>query len=203
MANFYELLGVPKDADADTIKVAYRQGAKKLHPDRNHDDPEATRKFQDFSTAYEVLSNPLKRREYDRFQPSIDDVVVGNTTWEPKRTTRSAPIRERPPKSAVEAGFRTTFEGMFNLKEKYANIGSFAILGIGALGYVWADSQGLDTVPFKWFMEGDLKSYDDIAGQIGGMAGFTIALGTFGLIQQGKAFFDGVNAFRNYGKNQN
>jgi len=62
--DLYELLGVPRDADADTIKKAYRRLARQLHPDVNP-DPETQEKFKEVSHAYEVLSDPQKRRQYD------------------------------------------------------------------------------------------------------------------------------------------
>jgi molecular chaperone DnaJ len=63
--DLYELLGVPRDADADTIKKAYRRLARQLHPDVNP-DPETQEKFKEVSRAYEVLSDPQKRASYDR-----------------------------------------------------------------------------------------------------------------------------------------
>ncbi len=65
--DYYEVLGVAKDASADQIKSAYRKIAMKWHPDRNPDNPEAKEKFQEASEAYEVLSNPEKRQRYDQF----------------------------------------------------------------------------------------------------------------------------------------
>ncbi len=65
--DYYEILGVAKDATADQIKSAYRKLAMKWHPDRNPDNPEAKAKFQEASEAYEVLSNPEKRQRYDQF----------------------------------------------------------------------------------------------------------------------------------------
>ncbi len=65
--DYYEVLGVTKDASADQIKSAYRKLAMKWHPDRNPDNPEAKEKFQEASEAYEVLSNPEKRQRYDQF----------------------------------------------------------------------------------------------------------------------------------------
>jgi molecular chaperone DnaJ len=63
--DLYELLGVPRDADADAIKKAYRRLARQLHPDVNP-DPETQEKFKEVSRAYEVLSDPQKRAAYDR-----------------------------------------------------------------------------------------------------------------------------------------
>lgn len=65
--DYYEVLGVAKDAGADEIKKAYRKTALKYHPDRNPDNPEAENKFKEAAEAYEVLSNPDKRAKYDRF----------------------------------------------------------------------------------------------------------------------------------------
>ena len=63
--DLYDLLGVARDADADTIKKAYRRLARQLHPDVNP-DPETQERFKEVSRAYEVLSDPQKRAAYDR-----------------------------------------------------------------------------------------------------------------------------------------
>ena len=63
----YEVLGVSRDADDATLKKAYRQVAKKYHPDMNPGDAEAEKKFKEASEAYAVLSDPEKRRQYDQF----------------------------------------------------------------------------------------------------------------------------------------
>ena len=63
--DYYEVLGVPKDADDAAIKKAYRQLAKKYHPDMNPGDKEAEIKFKEASEAYAVLSDAEKRRQYD------------------------------------------------------------------------------------------------------------------------------------------
>ena len=65
--DYYEILGVERDADEETIKKAYRQQAFKFHPDRNQDDPEAESKFKEAAEAYDVLRNPENRARYDRF----------------------------------------------------------------------------------------------------------------------------------------
>lgn len=65
--DYYDILGVEKNASAEEIKKAYRRTAIKYHPDKNPGDKEAEEKFKEAAEAYEVLSNPDKRARYDRF----------------------------------------------------------------------------------------------------------------------------------------
>ncbi len=65
--DYYEVLGVSRDADDGALKKAYRALAKKYHPDTNQGNPEAEAKFKEASEAYGVLSDPEKRRQYDQF----------------------------------------------------------------------------------------------------------------------------------------
>ncbi len=65
--DYYEVLGVSKTAGAEELKKAYRQAALKYHPDRNPDDPEAEEMFKECTEAYQVLCDPQKKAQYDRF----------------------------------------------------------------------------------------------------------------------------------------
>lgn len=67
MRDYYEILGVGRDADADEIKKAYRKLAFEYHPDRNNGSKEAEAKFKEATEAYEVLRDPDKRAAYDRY----------------------------------------------------------------------------------------------------------------------------------------
>jgi len=84
MANYYDVLGIQKQASPDEIKKAYRKLAMKYHPDRNKDDAQAEEKFKQVSEAYAVLSDKEKRKKYDQFgaegfkqRYSQDDIFRG------------------------------------------------------------------------------------------------------------------------------
>ena len=75
--DYYEVLGVEKNADDAAIKKAYRVLAKKYHPDMNPGDAEAEKKFKEASEAYAVLSDPEKRRQYDQYGHAAFDGAGG------------------------------------------------------------------------------------------------------------------------------
>src|SRR6266487_968357 len=65
--DYYEILGVNKNATEEEIKKAYRKLARKYHPDLNPNDKEANKKLQQINEANEVLSDPQKRKKYDQY----------------------------------------------------------------------------------------------------------------------------------------
>lgn len=90
MKTYYEILGVEKTATADEISKAYRKLAMKYHPDRNPNDDNAATLFKEATTAYEVLNDPVKRRQYDL-------------------TGSGAPRSDKPFKSPFDDFFNTVF----------------------------------------------------------------------------------------------
>ena len=71
--DYYEVLGVPRDADADQLQQAFRRLARANHPDVNR-DPAAEERFKEINEAYQVLSDPEQRRRYDRFGPDFRQI---------------------------------------------------------------------------------------------------------------------------------
>ncbi len=77
--DYYEILGVKRDASQDDLKKAFRQLARKYHPDLNKGSKEAEEKFKEINEAYQVLSDPQKKAEYDQ---------VGHAAFRPGRYFR-------------------------------------------------------------------------------------------------------------------
>jgi len=98
--DYYSILGIQKGASSDEVKRAYKKLAMKYHPDQNPDDKKAEEKFKEISEAYEVLSDPEKRKLYDQL----------GTNW--KQYERMATNGSNPFGGAYrDTGYRTEFEG--------------------------------------------------------------------------------------------
>ncbi|TWT78094.1 Chaperone protein DnaJ [Posidoniimonas polymericola] len=79
--DYYETLGVKRSASADELSKAYRDLARKYHPDLNPKDASAKEKFQEVQQAFDVLSDPKKREQYDRFGPNFASMGGGPQGW--------------------------------------------------------------------------------------------------------------------------
>jgi curved DNA-binding protein len=103
--DYYKVLGLAKTASQDEIKKAYRKLARKSHPDLNPDDPNAKSKFQDLNEAHEVLSDPEKRKKYDKY--GKDWKHAEQFEKQGARPNRGSQSR------AQESDFSDFFESMF------------------------------------------------------------------------------------------
>ncbi|KAG8650106.1 chaperone protein dnaJ GFA2, mitochondrial isoform X1 [Manihot esculenta] len=103
-SDYYDILGVSKNAGSSEIKKAYYALAKKLHPDTNKDDPEAEKKFQEVSKAYEVLKDDEKRAQYDE---------VGHDAYERNLNGDFHP---------GGPGFDNPFDSFFRMDDIFSNI---------------------------------------------------------------------------------
>ena len=99
MTDFYEVLGVGREANDDEIKKAYRRLARQYHPDTNDGDPAAEARFKEISVAYETLRDPEKRRRYDQYgAEGLGAPVAG-----PEGSTSASPTCSTPSSGAASA----------------------------------------------------------------------------------------------------
>ena len=106
MADYYEILGVPRNASQQEVQKAYRKLAREHHPDLNK-DPAAEERFKDISEAYAVLNDPEARRRYDAFGPDFRQVPED---VDPESWARSRAARGRAPRAGAEG---VDFEDLF------------------------------------------------------------------------------------------
>jgi curved DNA-binding protein len=113
--DLYKVLGVARDADAETLKKAYRKLARRHHPDVNPGDKAAEEKFKEISEAYDVLSDPTKRRNYDEFG---EISLQGGFDAEQARRAREA-FGARFGGGGGPGGFRSTGAGGESFGESF------------------------------------------------------------------------------------
>jgi curved DNA-binding protein len=116
--DYYEILGVEKDATREEIKKAYRKLALKYHPDRNPDNKQSEEKFKEITEANEVLSDPEKRKKYDQ--------LGANWKYYQQPGAGSAGMDDLFSQFGGRGGGRTTYEYSGDLGDMFGNIGGFS-----------------------------------------------------------------------------
>lgn len=107
--DYYNTLGVKRDASEAEIQQAYRDLARKYHPDLHPDDKTAKKKFQQVQAAFEVLNDPSKRKLYDQYGPGFENMGAG----QPRRGRRAGPTPGAGGPTAEEFDFSQVFGERF------------------------------------------------------------------------------------------
>ena len=109
--DYYEVLGVGRDADDKQLKKAFRKFARKYHPDLNPNDKAAEQRFKEVNEAYEILGDPAKRKQYDSFGHAAFDAGAQAQANEGFRTWTGTGGFD--PRAAQDKGFGSIFEDIF------------------------------------------------------------------------------------------
>jgi curved DNA-binding protein len=141
--DYYETLGVSRDASADDIRAAYRTLARQHHPDVNK-EPGAEDRFKEISEAYEVLRDPEKRAQYDRFGSnwSAGQDVSGAGGFEGFRPAGGG-FEDVRVKFGDGSGFSDFFEGMFGTRSRGAGRRRSAFDGVEAFSMRGSDQEAV------------------------------------------------------------
>jgi DnaJ-class molecular chaperone len=128
--DYYSVLGVQRDADEKAIKTAFRDRARKLHPDVNRDDPKAEEQFKELNEAYDVLSDKEKRQRYDTFGADWERYQHADPAAAQSPTSGFG--RQAPPSGDFEAWFTgDPGDGQFEYRERSGRFSDFFNLVFG------------------------------------------------------------------------
>jgi len=169
--DLYALLGVPKTASADEIKKAYRELAKRYHPDRNPGDKVAEERFKEISAAHAVLSDDEKRKRYDDFGPDglregfDPDAARNYARWASQGGGRSAGPMGGDPGFGGFGGF----SGFGDLNDILGNL--FGEMGGGRRGRSRSQARGSDvetevTITVRQAVEGAEVALPELGGTV-------------------------------------
>lgn len=155
----YRTLGVPMDATQLQIKKAYRRIVAQTHPDRHGDDPDKRRAFESATKAYAILSDPTKRRAYDRERrPAASlQVLLGRLIGEEVMDRLSPPVPAAPRKGAHRIRVVDVHDGQITLEADGSDSAltvpaptqhrMVRVTGRGTAGHAGADSGDLFLIP--------------------------------------------------------
>lgn len=175
--DYYEILGVSRNAEQTDIKSSYRKLALKYHPDHNPNNKVAEEKFKEAAEAYSILSDVENRKNYDRYghpNSTIDDAVnkAWNSTTRTKTENSSDAYSDRfadniykhwNPRSAWDAALDAEFQATRKLDINYGNAAYLTILALTGAGYAYGYLNGLDCAPFNSVVPAnELQGYREI-----------------------------------------
>jgi DnaJ-class molecular chaperone len=153
VADYYEILGVPRTASEKEIKSAFRKLARQHHPDVNQGDAQAEARFKEVSEAHDVLSDPEKRKLYDAF----------GQDWHAAQAAGADPSQAgRRPRGGQRGGPRVTVEqfGDLDLEDLFGGRGFADIFGAGARGGRPVEAEGTIHVPLREAITGTSRSFE-------------------------------------------
>ncbi|MGL4986567.1 MAG: DnaJ domain-containing protein [Treponemataceae bacterium] len=133
MSNLYDDLGVSKTASSQEIKKAYRDGAFKYHPDRNQGNVLAEEKFKKISSAYSVLGDDIKRKQYDTFGDAENSPFSNASNWNTQENADFDPFEDFLRRNAQSRKQHTytyygSFSGNNRKEENYSKKDFFFLL---------------------------------------------------------------------------
>lgn len=137
--DYYKILGVARAASEDDIKKAFRKLARKYHPDVNPGDKKAEAKFKEINEAYEVLSDPSKRKKYDTLGPNWSEQFGPNFSNTRTRRSYSGAGTGSPRSSQFDfdpngSGFSDFFETLFGRGSGFSGVNNMGGTGSGGMG---------------------------------------------------------------------